>query len=69
MEFTGKETTNVEGASVQGLDVFEQISSEMLMTLTSDSLEHTIESINSGAIKKFGNATDSLRGMVAVSPQ
>ena len=68
MELTGKETTNAEGASVQGLDTFQQVSSEIFLALTPESLKRNIQAINSGAIEKLDYAANHLRGMDIFSP-
>ena len=68
MELTGKVTTNASGTSVQGLDTFQQISSEVFMTMMPENLERDIEAINSGAIEKLNNATDHWRGMGVFNP-
>jgi len=68
MELIGKDTTNAQGASVQGLDAFQHFSSEICMTLTPENLERNIESINSGTIEKFKHAANHWRGMAVFSP-
>lgn len=61
MELTGEVTTNAEGPSVQGLDTFQQISSEIFLALTPESLKRNIQAINSGAIEKLDYAANHLR--------
>eukprot|EP00890_Picochlorum_soloecismus_P002382 jgi/Picsp_1/3144/NSC_05984-R1_splicing factor u2af large subunit len=64
MELIGKDTTNAQGASVQGLDAFQHFSSEICMTLTPENLERNIESINSGTIEKFKHAANHWRAQM-----